>query len=494
MTVYKGIPYAAPPVGKLRWRPPQPAPRWDGVREATAFSLPCPQPPPSGPPFLEGWSEDCLTINVWAPAATTGRPIPVLVVIPGGGFFAGGSSDPRTDGRELARQGAVVASFNYRLGVFGFFAHPMLSKESQSHTSGNYGLLDQIAALRWVQDNIAAFGGDSRSVTISGNSAGGASVLYLVASPLARGLFARAISQSPGPVYAPGGHLRERRYGREPREEQGVRLGEDIVALRALSAKDLLARSGLETNLMYADGLDYSPTVDGAVLPDEPAALFDSGHFARVPLIIGTTTDEAAVFALARSFPIKTRDAWRDHLAKRHPSVEAAVQAAYPAAADTEVPAAANRWVNDWFFHGPARAVARAVSARGVPVFLYSFSRVPPSPAGRFDRFGAFHSAEMEYVFGTDSPPGGKREPYGEVDRALVHAMSGAWLQFTKTGDPNGAGLPTWPRYDRSSDRHLEFGSAIRVGSGLHAESLDEFDRTFTAMRAADAKARKSAP
>lgn len=485
---YKGIPYAAPPVGDLRWKPPQAAPHWDGVREAKTFGLACPQPP-AGPTPIKDWSEDCLTINVWTPAASSGRSMPVLVVIPGGGFIAGGSADSRINGRELAKQGVVVVSFNYRIGVFGFFAHPALSKESPTHVSGNYGLMDQIAALKWVQDNIAAFGGDPRNVTISGSSAGGSSVLYLMVSPLARGLFARGISQSAALIYAPLVHLRERRYGREPAEAQGAQLGDDIKALRALSTADLFARSKTRTDLMYTDGYDYWPIVDGTVLPDEPCVLFDSGRFARTPLIIGTNSDEATVFAF--KLPFKTPDAWREHLAKRSKGVEAAVVAAYAAPTDSAIHDAAVHWVNDWWFHGSARAVARAVSAQGVPVFLYGFSRVPPSQPTTRGGFGAFHSAELEYVFGTFAPPWGRADLYVEADRALARAMSGAWLQFTRTGNPNGETLPMWPIYEKSSDRHLDYGAEIRAGSGLHAQALELFDKTFAEMRAVDPRARK---
>jgi len=493
LTVYKGIPYAAPPVGSLRWKQPEPAPSWDGVHDATKFGPPCPQPPfpPGARPVR--WSEDCLTINVWTPAAANQR-LPVLVVIPGGGFFSGGSDEFSIDGGELAKRGIVVVSFNYRLGVFGFFAHPALSKESPNGASGNYGLMDQIAALRWVRDNIAAFGGDPRSVTISGSSAGGSSVLYLMVAPEARGLFARAIAQSAAQVYGPLGALKTRRYGREAREADGLRIGTDLAALRALSAKDLLDRSITHTDLQFADGLDFWPMVDGAVLPDEPWALLESGRFARVPLIIGTTTDEGTLFALG--MPIKEPEEWRQHLARRHPGAEAEVQAEY-AAADSDVHSAAVRWVNDWYFHGSTRAVARAVSSHGVPVYLYSFSRVPPRRPLPREQLGAFHSAELAYVFGNglvfQHGPRGFPPPYEESDRALGRAMSGAWVQFTRTGNPNGPGLPAWPRYERSTDRHIDFGSEIRAGSGLHAKALDAYDRAFAAMRAAEQRSRSRA-
>jgi para-nitrobenzyl esterase len=484
VAVYKGIPYAAPPTGERRRKPPQPAAAWSGVLDAASHGLPCPQRPFLGTPFVKEWSEDCLKLDVWTPALASARPFPVIVSIPGGGFYAGGSADPSTDGSALARQGVVVVTFNYRLGVFGFLAHPMLSKESPAGVSGNYGLMDQIAALRWVQENIAAFGGDPRNVTITGSSAGGSSVLYLMASPLARGLFARGVAQSPALVHAPLAALRERRYGLEPREAAGYSLGADISALRALPAQELLARVGPPFNMFEERrGNDYWPFVDGAVLPDEPWALFASGRFARVPLIIGTTTDEGTVFA-AFDRRTMTADAWHEHLARRHPGVEREVQSAYAASPDTAVHSSAVRWVNDWFFHGTARAVARAVSSRGVPVFLYNFSRTLPAPSVRGRSLGAAHSSEVRYVFSTLNAAGALTADFVDQDHALSRAMSSAWVQFARTGDPNRAELPTWPRYETSTDRHLDFGAEIRAGSGLHARSLDVFDSTFARMRA----------
>jgi para-nitrobenzyl esterase len=490
LVIYKGIPYAAPPLGDLRWKPPQPARRWDGVREATTFSLPCAQSP--FPPGTRPgpWAEDCLTINVWAPLAKPDTPLPVLVVIPGGGFFTGGSGERLNDGSNLAKHGIIVVSFNYRLGVFGFFAHPVLSKESATHVSGNYGLMDQVAALHWVHDNIAAFGGDARTVTITGSSAGGSSVLYLMVSPLAKGLFVRGIAESSARVYGPLAFLTERRYGRDSREAQGSRLGADIAALRALPADEVHRRAALETNFMFADGPDYWPMVDGAVLPDEPWKLFEAGRFARVPLLIGTTADEGSLFALANS--MKSREAWADHLARRHPGAEAAVQAAYAVAADSDVYPTARRWVNDWYFHGTARAVARAVAARDVPVFLFDFSRVSPYQPISGRNMGAFHAFETNYIFGNFPPPA--MAVLTEADRALSATMMNSWLQFIRTGDPNVAGLPTWPRYTRSGDQHMDFGAEIRVGSGLHSESLDAFDTAFAQMRAASRAARQSPP
>ena len=486
LMIYRGIPYAAPPTDSLRWRPPQSPPRWTGVRDATAFGLPCPQPkfPPAA--FVNAWSEDCLTANVWTPTKSRRSSLPVLVVIPGGGFFGGGGNDPLIDPAPLAREGLVVVTFNYRLGVFGFFAHPALSKESLTGASGNYGLMDQIALLRWVQANIAAFGGDPRNVTIDGSSAGGSSVLYLMVSPAANGLFAHAIAQSAGEVYSPIGHIRERRYGREARETEGLQLGGDLTALRALSAQQVLDRSKTRIDIMFTEGPSYVPMVDGVVIPDEPWMLFESGRFARVPLIIGANTDEGTLFMYPPFLSIHTADAWRAHLARRHVGAESIVQAEYGVSSDTAVRAAATRWVNEWLFQSTARSVARAASANGVPVFLYNFSRVPPVHPMSRETVGAFHSAELAYAFGRASLATSNR--YEPADLALTKAMSGAWVQFARTGNPNAPGLPMWPTYERSSDRLLNFGTEVRSTSGFNARALDRVDSAFRIMRAADSR------
>jgi para-nitrobenzyl esterase len=439
--------------------------------------------------IISEMGEDCLTLNVWSPALSSRDRLPVMVSIHGGGFYGGASGDRRVDERALARQGVVVVTIQYRLGVFGFFAHPALSKESPNGVSGNYGLMDQIAALQWVKDNIASFGGDPARVTIFGSSAGGCSVLYLMASPLARGLFAHGIAESSARVYYPFTVLRERRYGREPAEATGLRLGADIAALRALPPQDLLTRSDMRMNLMFGDtGNEYWPMVDGWVLPEEPMIMFETGRAAQLPLIIGTTTDEATLFA-SRGVPT-TVAAWRDFVSRRHPGAEAAVLSAYAAETDAEVYQAAVRLINDWQFHGTARAVARAVSARRQPVYLYHFSRVPPRQPIPGRNLGAYHSAELQYVFGAITAFTETPVPWEAVDHELASTMSAAWVRFAKTGNPNGPGLTEWPRYEVSTDRHLEFGTQVKAGSGLHASSLDAFDQALAQMRAADRKAR----
>jgi len=439
-------------------------------------------------------SEDCLTLNVWTPASGGGERLPVMVLIPGGGFFGGGSAESLWECAALAARGVVVVSLNYRLGVFGFFAHPMLSQESPKGPTGNYGLMDQIAALQWVRDNVSTFGGDAANVTIFGESAGGSSVLYLMVAPAARGLFARAIAQSAASIYAPLTHRTESRYGRPSAEQTGAALGGDIRVLRALPAAELLQRAATRWDVMYSEsGNEYWPVVDGTVLPDEPAKLFDAGRFHRVPLIVGTNTDEATLFAtfLELSPLAKSPPDWKEYLARRSLGAESLVQSTYAVATAEEIVPAGIRWVNDWYFHGSARAVARAVSQRGVPVYLYGFSHQPPVEPIPGRKMGVFHTAEIPYVFGVLRAPKDEPSPYGAVDNTLARTMSGAWLQFAKSSNPNGDGMPQWPQYATSSNQHMKFDDVIEAGSALHQASLDAFDLAFAQMRSFDRKARQ---
>jgi para-nitrobenzyl esterase len=427
-------------------------------------------------------SEDCLTLNIWAPSTADRTGLPVMVWIHGGGFFRGSAVRSDTDGSALARQGVVVVTINYRLGVFGFLAHPLLSRESTHQSSGNYGLLDQIAALQWIQRNIAAFGGDPRRVTIFGESAGGCSVMYLLLSPLTRGLFAQAISQSAGLVYFPSTHLRRRWYGRDSAESSGARLGGDLAALRSRSAADILAASRTRTDIVFGDdGVEYFPAVDGWVLPDDPATLFDEGRFAHVPLMLGTNADEGTLFGA--NLPFTTVVGWRDYASRRFPGASEMLAAQYPVTDAADVFAAAVRMVTDWVFLGTNRAIARAASRRD-KVFVYRFSRVNPrlQPVPGL-KAGAFHSMEIGYVFGSLPAPRGPLDLYDDTDRALSMAMSLAWARFAKTGDPNGAGLPAWPRFELASERYLEFGDEIRTAENMGTAGVDMFDAAFAAMR-----------
>jgi para-nitrobenzyl esterase len=481
---FKGIPFAAPPVGPLRWRRPQPAASWSGVMAATEIGAPCAQGPAPGPPMdISKASEDCLTLNVWAPPHKAGEKLPVLVEIPGGGFFSGSSAFPNLDGAAMARRGMVVVSFNYRLGVFGFLAHPALSKEDPSDTSGAYGLLDQIAALKWVQANIAHFGGDPKKVTINGNSAGGSSVLYLMASPLAKGLFRSAISESAAYIWQPQQHLRDEAYGRRSAEAEGLSLGADIEALRRLSTSELMARAKLRADLMFSDqGIDFWPVVDGRVLPDEPMKLFETGRVARVPLLIGTTADDGSVFTFGS--PIKTVEAWRTFARRRYPADADTLLSLYPAATDAEVLAASKRYVTDWIFTASARSAARAMSLHHQPVWRYEFTRATWKVFGLPPFAGSFHSSEITYALDNFANSPMKTTRYDATDEALRVAMSGAWVQFIKTGDPNAPGLASWPKYGPKARQVMDFGDKVFARAESNSAKLDAYDAVLARLRA----------
>lgn len=473
--VYKGIPYAAPPVGDLRWRPPQAPVRWKGTRAATDFSASCPQPVGSIVPAPEKASEDCLYLNVWTAAKTGGAHLPVMVWIHGGGYSRGSGNQTLYDGVALAWEGVVLVTINYRLGPLGFFSHPLLSRESGHDASGNYGLMDQIFALGWVRRNIAAFGGDPEHVTIFGESAGGGAVMRLMVSPLAQGLFHRAISESG--VLSGDRPLREKLLGLEPAEETGRKLAralgcetakDPLAALRAKSADEIIAaaKPGLG---MFTDDMRYLPIVDGYVMPDQPARLFGAGRQAAVPLIIGTNANEATIFMVPP--PVKDLPGYRRLVTALYPAYADEVLRLYPADSDQEVLPALDRLMTDSWFGTSARFVVRSMSRVKSPAFLYQFTRVPPGT--RRLHLGAYHTVEIPYIFGVDMP----RMEMQEKDRELARIMRSYWVAFATTGNPNRPGLPEWPAYVESQDRHLEFGDEIRVGQALHQQGLDLFSK-----------------
>jgi para-nitrobenzyl esterase len=493
---YKGIPYAAPPTGNLRWKPPQPVKPWTVVRVAKAFPSNCPQMPMVPGPQ----SEDCLGLNVWTPARSSSDKLPVMVWIHGGGFAIGSSAQTVYDGEPLAAQGVVVVSINYRLGVFGFLAHPALSKESPQGVSGNYALLDMIAALRWVNRNIAAFGGDPGNVTIFGESAGGTAVCLLMVLPEAKGLFHRVISESAAWINLPLSRSREPSYGRIAAEQFGAKLGADIGALRSKSTADIMKLAGnpMMNPEASARGEEYMPVIDGVVLPDDPAGLFTSGKFHNVSLIAGTNRDEGTLFQL----PVKDQATLRTWASKQFGASTEAILKSYGAAGDAEARAVAAQIQGDWFFLQGTRVVLRAASKLNPQVFQYQFTRV--NGIGQRLRFGAFHVSEIGYVFATlpDSALGTSAVPmlgdftvapdsYNDQDDRLSQAMSAAWVRFAKTGDPNGPGLAKWPSF-RQGEAYLEFGDHIAPGNALRKAQLDVLN-DFADKRSETATAASSA-
>ncbi|WP_375398095.1 carboxylesterase/lipase family protein [uncultured Sphingomonas sp.] len=440
VVAFKGIPYASPPVGPLRWRPPQPAARWTSPRDATRFGTPCFASPLPGPPSRVVESEDCLTLNVWTPPAGVTGKRPVMVWIHGGGFVFGSSAQPGYDGTALAKRGVVLVSINYRLGVLGFLAHPALDREGPA--SGNYGLQDQIAALRWVRANIAAFGGDPANVTIFGESAGAHAVGMLMASPPARGLFAKAIAESGafwdsehGSIATHGEALAR---GTAFQQRMGAT---DLAALRAMPADRLNTATAWDIRLDPGTTA-FAPSVDGYVLHEAPAAVFTRGAAARVPLLAGWNDKEEAPLFLPRALPHDTPRTFATGLASLFGTDRtAAADAVYPSA---DPATSSATLIGDLVISQQTwELLALQQHARRTGVYAYQFSFTSPySPV-------ANHTAEVKYVFGNLGSPmlgRGVGEP-GPRDRATGELMTAYWTNFATRGDPNGPGLPTWPAY-----------------------------------------------
>jgi para-nitrobenzyl esterase len=481
--VFKGIPFAQPPIGELRWKPPLRVKPWTGIRPCNDFGPSCPQPDILRRVYgakLGKTGEDCLYLNVWTGARGPGEKRPVMVWLHGGGYTMGSGSTSFYNGEALARQGAVVVTINYRLGIYGFLAHPWLSKESVHNSSGNYGLLDQIAALQWVRRNIAAFGGDPGRVTIFGESAGAGSVCLLMASPLARELFHRAIAES-GSAFGSNRHLREKWYGQEPAEKMGERAAAQLGAkslpdLRSRSSESLLAISAAGAGTPAAPNtFVFVPIVDGWVVPDDPAVLFEEGKQAAVPLIVGTNADEGSIFLLES--PIKTVEEYRSAARMQYGQYTDEVLKLYPAESSGEIRAAMNRNVTDSRFITGARMFAKWQS-KVSRSYLYHFTWVGPGPRAQL---GAYHASEIPHVFGTLSADQVAGQPAEKIPSA---AMMGYWVRFAATGDPNGKGGVHWPAYQPASDQYIEFGTEIGVGSHLHQAGCDLFERVAGERRA----------
>jgi para-nitrobenzyl esterase len=480
---YKGIPYAAPPVGDLRWKPPQPVSPWTEPRACTSFGPACPQPAQSEIPYLAvgATDEDCLYLNVWSPAELAGERLPVMVWIHGGSFETGSGSMAVYGGQNLAAKGVVVVTINYRLGPLGFLALPALSAESGEGVSGNYGLLDQIAALQWVQKNIAGFGGDPTNVTVFGESAGAISILDLLVSPLAEGLFQRAIAQS--------GILLDHGFGVSTTGTLKDAEEDVLAQLRAKTPDELLAAAAAaagDSSLMQ-QGLTWKPVADGYLLPDLPTKLWVAGKRQSVPLLIGSNADEGNTFLAGLTvspaeFEAQMRKIFGDYAAE--------ALALYPVAGAEDITRALSRMLTEVGFASTARFAARSMStpaslsgatgagataggasAGSTSAYLYHFTRVPLK-----NPLGAFHGVEIPYVFGNT----GLFSGLGAIEQAdldLSDAIMGYWTRFAATGDPNGEGAIPWPEYDARSDEHLELGDTIHQGVLLHKRACDLADR-----------------
>jgi para-nitrobenzyl esterase len=487
--VFKGIPFAAPPTGDLRWRPPQPVKPWTGVTSATKFGPGC-IGRSFGPPAPEGMSEDCLYLNVWTPALSPG-PFPVLVWIHGGGFQGGSGSHPSCHGEEFAKHGVVVVTFNYRVGVLGFLAHPDLTKESAARApfgrqaSGNYGLLDQVAALEWVKRNIASFGGDPAKVTIAGESAGAYSVSALTASPMARGLFRGAIAESGGFLLPKRDAMRSHAASEKIGVDFARSLGaEHIASLRAMPPEKLI-----QALSHIPDPYLFQPGIDGAVLEEPVYTTYMKGQQAKVPILIGSNTDEGA-FLIPPNRPSIAE--FRARLEQTYGENSGLVKYAYP----TDTPAdlvrsELNLYADDGFNY-PMWKWANLQSESGLPVYRYVFSRTVGHDPNLVFRgiprreIGAFHGDEVAYVFGNlDMAPvsldgTSRKGRYEEADYALSKAMLTYWANFVKAGNPNAADEAPWPRYeDAAGSPVMWFGDRARLKPDDGTSRMKLLDTAF---------------
>ncbi|MBX2900751.1 MAG: carboxylesterase family protein [Cyclobacteriaceae bacterium] len=455
VTSFKGIPFAAPPVGNLRWKEPQPVKPWAGVLTCNKFSASPYQNKPA--PFAmwteefiappEPLSEDCLYLNVWTPAKTSKEKLPVLMWIYGGGFVSGSSACAVYDGEALAKQGIIFVSVNYRVGVFGFFSHPDLTKESGKNASGNYALLDQLAALKWIKENIAAFGGDPAKVTIAGQSAGSFSVQALVASPLSKGLFRGAIAHSGASMNRFSKKLTEA-------EATGTALSQKVNATGVDALRKLAADSVWKLASTFPYG-SFAPVTDGYVLPEDIGTIFKSKKHNNVALIAGWVTGDAALTGQPKS-----AGQFKTWVAETYKNQAEAFLKAFPASTDEEALRSQNK-LGNLSFAGYADHVWALNNSSNS--YLYQFSYVPTDKPD-FPNYGAFHTAEVPFALHTLSK---WNRPWKETDYAVETAMSSYWINFVKTGNPNGSGLPAWNAYNATDQSILEFGTTPALKPGL---------------------------
>jgi para-nitrobenzyl esterase len=473
LTVYKGIPFATPPLGDLRWRAPQPARPWKGIKQVTLFA---PSPIQGGNP-PSGKSEDCLYLNVWTPAKFAGEKIPVLVWIYGGGFSFGSTSEPSYSGEALAKKGVVLVSIAYRVGPLGFLAHPELSAENPHHTSGNYGLLDMIAGLKWIQKNIEAFGGDPGKVTIFGESAGGIAVSMLCASPLSKGLFHGAISQSGGSfgpprhVTYPGENLKTLKNAEAAGVDYAKKAGAvSIAELRKMRADSLPSGWGIGSAW---------PIIDGNVIPDDQYKLYEAGKYNDVPILVGYNSDEGLSFT-------RTKDPkeFISNVSQRYGRFADDLLKAYPVG-DTAVSRSARDLARDAAFGWHTWSWARLQAKTGKSkVYFYYFDQHPDYPSGSPQYgHGSPHAQDVAYVFqhlDTSNPA------VTESDKRISDAMSTYWTNFAKHRHPNGDGVPEWRPFSDTNAEVMYFQQTPHLGPVPSAESLRVLDAYFKWRRSSE--------
>lgn len=473
---FKGIPYAAAPVGNLRWKEPQPVLGWTGVRGATDFGARCWGAAPFGGPIVaDNVSEDCLFLNVWSGAKTRGAKLPVMVFIHGGGFQYGTTSDSSTyriplDGTSLAKKGVVLITLNYRLGVFGFLSRPDLDAESNGHKSGMYGIEDQIAALRWVKNNISSFGGDPNNVTVFGESAGAHAVGLLMASPLATGLFQKAIGESGAFWESEHGEMKP--YA--DAQTMGVALGAQLNAgtiekLRAVPASEL--QTATNWTVATDPGVtNFSPIVDGYVLPENPYVRFMNGRQNDVPLLAGWNADEGLAF-FNRALPHQTVQSYTDAATAEFGATNlASFLQVYPASSATQVAQSAQSLIGDQVIKYQTWGwVTQQQKTGHSPVYVYHFEQTSAyNPS-------ATHGTEVAYVFGNLAPIG--TGPVSPQDLAVSDTMQSYWTNFAQSGNPNGTGVPQWPQYAGAGSQTMRIGNVIEAGAEEGTDRYRFLDR-----------------
>ena len=484
MHAFQGIPFAAPPVGDLRWTPPQAPEPWDAPLKANAHADICMQVPyDTDPPGTPPPSEDCLYLNVWTPGEASEQPLPVMVWVHGGGFTAGTAAHPVYTPDALVNKGVIYVSIAYRLGPFGFLAHPELSAESEKGVSGNYGLLDQIAALKWVQANIAAFGGDPANVTIFGESAGGMSVSALKVSPLASGLFDKVISQSGGFLSPPSSTINS--YSATiPTLAQAENFGTQLMS--SLGVSDMSEARALSADILVSASSLYAPVLDGQVLPLNIRSKYEAGEINQGPLMIGWNSDEGAMF-IHESDPT----AYETAVEAAFGEAADAVLEAYPNATPEETLQSARDLFRDAAFAWPSRSMARLLDQTDQgPVYAYVFNQHLPVQEGAlmYSAKGSTHASELSYVFGSFEAPVFGFDPgppaYTEDDRTLSRQMTLYWTNFAKTGDTNEDGLPLWPEYSAADDIVMELKTNPAPIAVPQADKLKALDLYFEALHA----------